>query len=213
MKKKIRLGSVVGAIIVVLYFSFTTIAGIKELNAKPTNSGVGITGSMTEYSVIYAKEVYEMKHLLLGFIPTYSDHYYLTLNNNGEVNRFLVKADTDWFSKNFEKEGLSKGTVNVKGLVKDVKDNSGINFNAVNAQMGDLGKISTAQFVDADYISVAIKKILSGLLLLTAALTIVIMLVLFKKDILKFGGIGVNIMVLAAVVQVVASLVLFFNFC
>ena len=37
MKKKIRLGSVVGAIIVVLYFSFTTIAGIKELNAKPTN--------------------------------------------------------------------------------------------------------------------------------------------------------------------------------
>lgn len=209
MRKRISFGAVVGVIFVGVFFYFTVISGIMDLNAKPASSGVEKQGQVVEYSVVYAKEVYELKHMLFGFIPTYSEHYYLTLSGDG-LNSLLVRADEKWYSENFGSDGLAQTPVKVDGLVKSANNKKGLNLNSVNTQLGSAGHINSALFADANYVSEAVKKIFSGVLLFTAVVTIVLAVVFVVKGVLQKGGLGVNIMVVAAFLQIIGFIILMF---
>ncbi len=209
MKKRISFGAVVGVIFVGVFFYFTVISGIMDLNAKPASSGVEKQGQVVEYSVVYAKEVYELKHLLFGLIPTYSEHYYLTLSDDG-LNSLLVRADEKWYSEYFGTDGLAQAPVKVNGLVKSANNKKGLNLNKVNTQLGNAGHINSALFADANYVSEAVKKIASGVLLLTAVITIVLAVVFVVRGMLKKGGLGVSLMIIAAIIQIVGFIILMF---
>lgn len=206
MKNKKSL-AVVGVIFAGVFLYFTIISGILDLNAKPASSNFKKEGQVIEYSVVYAKEVYELKHVLFGFIPTYSEHYYLTLNSDG-INSLLVRADEKWFSENFDADGLARNPVKVNGLIKSAENKKGLNLNRVNTELGGTEHISSALFADANYVFEAFKKIVSGVLVLTAVTTIILAVVFVVKGKLKKGGLGVSLMIIAAILQIAGFVVL-----
>ena len=209
MNKRISLGVIAGLILVGVFFYFTVFKGISELSAKPAEPDRAKRGDVIEYRVIYAKEVFEIKHMLFGVIPTYSEHFYVTLNEDG-INQLVIRADEQWFSENFTADGLAKVPVIVSGLIKSAGSKKGLNLNSVSSQLGDIGHIATGQYVDASYVSEATLKIVSGILLLTTVITVVLMLILLSNGVIKKVGTGVNIMIIAAIIQALAFAIIMF---
>lgn len=209
MSKRVKIGLILGSILVFTFFCFTVFKGISELSAKPAEPDRAKRGDVIEYRVIYAKEIYEIKHMLFGVIPTYSEHFYVTMNEDG-INQLVIRADEQWFSDNFTADGVAKVPVIVSGLIKSAGSKEGLNLNSANSQLGDIGHIETGQYCDASYIAEATLKIVSGILLLTAVITVVLMLILLSNGVIKKGGTGVNIMMIAAIIQALAFVIIMF---
>lgn len=207
MNKRISLGAVFAVILVGAFFYFTIFSGIRDLNAQSAAIDNAKQGETIEYSVIYAKDIYEIRHMLFGFIPTYSEHFYVTLSENG-INPLVVRADEKWFSENFNTDGFAKSPIRITALIKSSGSKKGLNLDKVNAQLGEVGHIDSGEYADACYVSDSILRIAAGVLAVTAVLTFFLAAVLVSKGVLIRGKAGVNIMVIAAIIQVVAFIVL-----
>ena len=209
MKTRAKVGLVLGLILVLVFVVTTLYSGFSELSAKPADPDRAKRGEVIEYRVIYAKEVLEIKHMLFGIIPTYSEHFYVTLDEDG-INRLAIRADKEWFSDNFSEDGVAKAPVLVSGLIKSSSGKKGLNLSGVNAKLGDMGHIEDGQYADASYISEASLKILSGVLLITAVITCTIMLIMLEKGIIRKGGMGVNVMAIAVIIQTLGFIIIRF---
>lgn len=207
MKKRVSLGAVFAVILVGVFFYFTIFSGIRDLNAQQVSVDSAKQGDVIEYSVIYAKDIYEIRHKLLGIIPTHSEHFYITLSEDG-INPLVVRADEKWFSENFNADGFAKSPVRITALIKSSGEKKGLNLNKVNAQLGEVGHIDSGKYVDACYVFDSILRISAGVLVITTVLTVFLMIVLLSKGILIRGKAGVNIMAIAVIIQVVAFIVL-----
>lgn len=209
MNKKVKFGLTVGVILVVVTFFFMEFTGISELSAKPADPDRAQRGELIEYRVLYAKEVLEIRHMLFGIIPTYSERFYITTNEDG-INSLVVRADEKWFSENFTSDGLAKAPVQVSALIKSGKNKKGFNVTGINAQLGSAGHIDTVQYADAEYISEATLRIISGILMVTGVITCVLMVILISRGVLQKGGAGVKAMVIAVIIQLAAFIIITF---
>lgn len=207
MNKRISLGAVFAVILVGAFFYFTIFSGIKDLNAQRATIDSAKQGEVIEYSVIYAKDMYEIRHKLFGIIPTYSEHFYVTLSESG-IDPLVVKADEKWFSENFNADGFAKSPTRITALIKSSGSKKGLYLDKVNAQLSEVGHIDTGRYADTCYVFDSILRITAGGLAVTAVLTVFLTIILFSKGVLIKGGVGVNIMVIAAIIQVVAFIVL-----
>lgn len=208
MKKRVVFGVIFGAVMVGVFF-FTVFSGISELSAQTADPDTAKRGDVIEYRIIYANKVLELKHMLFGIIPTYSEQFYVTMSED-ELNHFVVRADEQWFSENFTPDGVAKQPVRINVMIKSASSKKGLDLSGVNAKIGDMGHIDDGQYADASYVSEATLKIFSGILLLTAMLTFVMMLILLSGGVIKKGGAAVNIMMIAAIVQTAAFIIIMF---
>lgn len=211
MKKRISLGAVFAVIMVGVFFYFTIFSGIRDLNAQSVTADSAKQGDVIEYSITYAKDIYEIRHNLFGIIPTYSEHFYITLSESGDVNPLVVRADEKWFSENFNADGFAKSPIRINALIKKSGSKKGLSLNQVNAQLGEAGHIDSGKYADACYVSDSVLKIAVGGLIITAVLALFLTVVLVSKGVLTKGGVGVNIMVIVAIIQVIAFIVLMFR--
>lgn len=199
--------SVITVILVGLFFFHTVVSGLSELFAEPAERGKGVSGEIEEYDAIYAEEVCEVRHSFFGAFHLYSDKYYVTSSADG-LNPIVIKADENWFSENFTFEGLAKSPVRITAMLKLVKDNDALDIAKINADISELGRVSDVYYADVGYTFTSVLKIVAGILLLTAAITFVLMMLLHRMEILtKTSG---NIMCVAFIVQLLAFAVLMF---
>ncbi|MCH5204045.1 MAG: hypothetical protein J1F03_04805 [Oscillospiraceae bacterium] len=209
MSKRVKFGLVVAALLAILGFYFTIIKGISELFAETADPDRASRGDVIEYRVLFAKEVLEIRHMLFGIIPTYSERFYITTNEDG-LNSLLVRADEKWFEENFTSDGLAKSPVKISALIKSASSKNGFSVTSINAQLGSLGRVDAGQYADAEYVSEATLKIISGILLITSIITCVLMLLLVLKGVLKKGGAGVSAMAIAAIIQMAGFIIIMF---
>ncbi|MCH5207381.1 MAG: hypothetical protein J1F04_00745 [Oscillospiraceae bacterium] len=207
MSVKVKIGLIIGAVLAIVAFFFTIVSGISELYASPADPDRAMTGEVIEYRVLYAKEIVEIKHMLFGVIPTYSERFYITTNEDG-VNSLAVRADEKWFEDNFTPDGLAIAPVQISALIKSAGSKRGLNLVSVNEKLGDSVRVDTGQYADAEYVSEATLKIVSGILLITAVITFILLLILVLKGVLAKGGAGANAMAIAAIIQLAAFIII-----
>lgn len=216
MKKRISLGIIFGIIMVGLLFCFTTLSGIKDLNAQSVAADSAKQGDVIEYNITYAKHIYEIRHRLFGIIPIFSEHFYVTLNENGVMNPLVVRADEKWFSENFNANGFAKSPVQINVLIKKSSSKRGLSLDKVNEQIDEVehkmghevSHIDSRKYADACYVSDSFLKIAAGILLVTVVLTFSIAVILVKKGVLIKGGVGVNIIAVVGIIQMIPLIVL-----
>lgn len=208
-KRSTMICTVILAILAVVFFIITTITGITELFADTADPNRVKSGEVIEYRVIYAKEVVEIKHMLFGVIPTYSERFYATTNESG-ANNLVIRADEKWFEENFTPEGIALAPIKVSGLIKSADSKNGLDLTSVNERLGGEMRVNTWLYADAAYVIEATLKIIAGILLLTAFITIILMIILYNNEVLVKGGAGGNIMTVAAIIQLAAFIIIMF---
>ncbi|MCH5197132.1 MAG: hypothetical protein J1F28_10470 [Oscillospiraceae bacterium] len=207
MSVKVKIGLIIGAVMVTVAFFFTIVSGISELYASPADPDRAMTGEVIEYRVLYAKEIVEIKHMLFGVIPIYSERFYITTNEDG-ANSLAVRADEKWFEENFTPDGLAIAPVQISALIKSASSKRGLNLVSVNEKLGDSVRVDTGQYADAEYISEATLKIISGILLVMAVITCIVMIILVSNGIMRKNGAGVYAMSIAAIIQLAAFIII-----
>ena len=195
--------TVITVILVGVFFFYTVVSGISELYAEPVEHGE--SGDIQEYYAVYAQEVKEVRHSFFGIFNLYSDKYYVTSGANG-LNPVAIKADEKWFSENFSAQGLANSPVKITAMLKLVKDNSALDIAKINADIEELGRVDSVYYADVGYTSTAVMKIVAGILLLTAAITFVLMMLFFRMNMLnKVTG---NMMCIFFIIQLLAFVVI-----
>ncbi len=204
-RKTVVICTVIIVILVGVFFFHTVVSGLSELFAEPVEHDKAVSGDIQEYYAVYAQEVCEVRHSFLGAFHMYVEKYYVTSGADG-FNPVVIKADENWFSENFSAQGLANSPVKITAMLKAVKDNGALDIAKINEDIAELGRVSNIYYADVGYTFTAVLKIVAGIVLLTAAITFVMMSLLFRMEILnKTSG---NIMCIAFIVQLLAFIVL-----
>ncbi|MDE6024983.1 MAG: hypothetical protein K2G45_05960 [Lachnospiraceae bacterium] len=150
------------------------IMGIKMLIENDEGNIFGELKRDTHASgeVNYAVLLHETKHTLYGIIPLGSDYYYLVLDETAN-NYCVVRAGKSWYEDNFDRSGRAIHTVKIKGYVAILDASiTSFNFKKIQSNLNDYNIELDNYYVDILYIGVAIKKIISGILLAVGFLMI-----------------------------------------
>lgn len=184
--------------------------GIAEMSAKTAqNPDNPRKGELVTYNITYAKEVQSIDNRLWYIIPTGTEHYYITLTDNDELNHMLVRADKKWFSDNFNSEGRAVRTVTVSGLSRECPSTIRNRVRELNSGLSEYSaSINDSKYIDALYKNLAVVRIIVGALI--AAITL-IMFITFKlviNGVIVKGGTAVHAFVAVALILGAALIVI-----
>lgn len=184
--------------------------GIAEMSAKTAqNPDNPRKGELVTYNVTYAKEVQSISNRLWYIIPTGTEHYYITLTDNDELNRMLVRADKKWFSENFDSEGRAVRTVTISGLSRDCSSTIRNRARELNDGLSEYSEsLNDSKYADALYKKLAVVRIIVGALI--AAITL-IMFITFKlviNGVIVKGGTAVHALVAVVLILGAALIVI-----
>lgn len=161
MKEKFKNGFLI--FLAVLIVGFLLGEGIRELTSKKDRITV-------DFRVGVA--VMDVEHSVAGIIPMGQDHYFLGgVVNDDSVDAYIVRADKDWAKKNFDEDGISKKkkftvTAFEKRLDYEVEQELTSELAKLEGQNYPIG---TTHYLDVNYQSAAIIKLVAGVLFLAAA--------------------------------------------
>lgn len=116
-------------------------------------------GEVCEFTADTAAQAFQVKNSI-NFIPTGTEHYYITGTMGEGLTPFLVRAKPKWFEKNF-KDG-SSGAVKVTGKVTRLDYKITDEVRKLNNGLAG-GTLNMYYFIDTRYREFGIMRVLSGL--------------------------------------------------
>ena len=144
------------------------IIGLKESDPVPVSANVE-RGQICDVNVFYAAEIYEVKHSV-NLIPTGKEHYYLAATDD-EFIPLVIKANASWYKNNFDADGAAIGTVTVRCKVEGIDYDLTSDFDKINNKISEYGAhVSVSMYLNSSYKRLATLRLVSGLLLLAAAI-------------------------------------------
>ncbi|MDE6030794.1 MAG: hypothetical protein K2G32_04155 [Oscillospiraceae bacterium] len=188
-----------GAFIVWNFFS--GISGLMKTETAPLGR-YSEKGTLCEIDVSFAKEVYEIEHMINGIIPSGSEHFYLAITAGGDaVAPMLVKAKSSWFEENFSEDGSAvNGSVAIIGEIKKFDSSSAVKLKSLNAQLSEIGEsVSTALYADTNYRTRYTLQIVMGIAALSVA---AVLAVLFAR----IGTVSHNVKTAACIYIIIAGI-------
>lgn len=159
-----KIGKILGAILILACMMYVFISGIVELCNKDKTYTLSIDSATTAISV---------EHSINGLIPTGTEYYYYGFDSDNE-QIYIIKAGKKWLQKNFDDNGLAlKQGYKIKAYSKNLDYDIS---REINTSLSDLeiNNINTADYYDSNYKFVAIKKIISFVLILLCVISIFI---------------------------------------
>ncbi len=162
-----KIGKILIAIILIGCMIFVLISGIVELCNKENKSTLNIDAAGSAITV---------EHSINGIIPTGKEYYYYGFDLENE-NVYVIRAGKNWLEDNFDAEGYAKNdgfTVDTytKKLDYDITRELSGDFSDLDPLIAN--KIDLNNFRDSLYVGVAIKKIISFVLILICVVSIII---------------------------------------
>ena len=173
---KVKFGLVVLVLGFLGWMAWSVVTGISGLTKTETEELTRYSkeGTLCEFKVEYAVEVHTLKHVMFLFIPLGTDHFYLVATEDS-VEPLLVKASPSWYEKNFNSLGLARGTVTIRGEVREFYSQSKKSIRTVNSKIAELNvSVSEENYVDCDYRTTYILRLLTSVLLLSTAVVAVV---------------------------------------
>lgn len=172
---KVKLGLVVLVLAFLGWMVWSVVTGISGLTKTETEELTRYSkeGALCELKAEYAMEVHTLKHVIFLFIPIGIDHFYIVFTEDS-VSPLLVKASPSWYEKNFDSEGKARGTVTIRGEVREFHSKSKTSIRSLNSKLAELGEsVSNENYVDSDYRVTYILRLLTAAFLLSAAIVAV----------------------------------------
>lgn len=181
------------------------IIGLNESDPVPISANVE-RGQICDVNVVYAAEIYAVKHSV-NLIPTGKEHYYLAATDDDFIP-LVIKANASWYKNNFDADGEAKGTVTVRCKVEGLDREFKSDFDKINNNISDYGAhVSVSLYLNSSYKRLAALRLVSGLLLLAAA---IIGVVILATD--RFAtAAGSAVFIFGSIAAVFAVFVLFFG--
>lgn len=189
MKNKILIGIAVtllgGLFAVCAYF------GIRTLIRKQDPVEMSVAkfteleqGEWVTFRAKYALESasYTVKHSINGVIPTGTEYYYAVFTDDAS-GMMIIRADKNWYSRNFDDEGVAKDEDGclVTGFVRSTPDGTDRTFRLYRDKLQQSYKITISlqadHFVDTIAVKISILQIIIGVIPFLAG---IIFLVCFK---------------------------------
>lgn len=166
-----KLSSVILILLLLALMIFDLATGITGLGDKgevPVSADVE-RGEICEVNAVYATEVYYVMHML-SFIPTGMEHYYFVITEDDYVP-LVIKEKKSWYKKNFDEiSGFAYEPVTIRGKIEKLDHDFVSDFNDVNRDLSEIdASISTSLYIDPGYKKLAVLRLISGILLLAAA--------------------------------------------
>lgn len=172
---KVKFGLVVLVLGFLGWMAWSVVTGISGLTKTEIEELTRYSkeGTLCEFEVEYAIEVHTLKHVIFLFIPLGTDHFYL-VGTEDSVEPLLVKASPSWYNKNFDSEGKARGTTKIYGEVREFYSQSKRSIRAVNSKIAELNvSVSEENYVDCDYQTTYILRLLTAALLSAAVVAVV----------------------------------------
>lgn len=173
---KVKFGLMVLVLGFLGWMAWSVVTGISGLTKTETEELTRYSkeGTLCEFEVEYAIEVHTLKHVIFLFIPLGTDHFYL-VGTEDSVEPLLVKESPSWYNKNFDSEGKARGSVTIYGEVREFYSQSKRSIRTVNSKIADLNvSVSEENYVDCDYRTTYILRLLTAAALLSAAVVAVV---------------------------------------
>lgn len=181
------------------------IIGLKESDPVPISANVE-RGQICDVNVVYAAEIYAVKHSV-NLIPTGKEHYYLAATDD-EFIPLVIKANASWYKNNFDADGAAIGTVTVRCKVEGLDYDFKSDFDKINNKISEYGAhVSASMYLNSSYKRLATLRLVSGLLLLAAAILGAIFMV---TDLFATTA-GSAVFIFGSIASVFALFVLFFG--
>lgn len=179
MQSKSKVSIVITILIFTVWTFYSIISGIVGLSKSGTTEPTkdAETGKICEVKVAFASQAYEVTHTLNILIPTGKEVFYYGLTDEGEGIPLLIKAKPSWFSSNFDKTGLARTPVTVKGEVMKMDSQFTKDLTEMNRELATLGlSVSTSKYISTNYKTPYTLRLISGLFTIAAAVVILMMI-------------------------------------
>ncbi len=140
-------------------------------------------GSVCEFNIIFATEIYEIDHKLNGLIPLGSEHFYLAVTDNEKTAPMLIKASPKWYEKNFTGNGTAPNGVHIKGEVSGFKSESRSKLSEINRKLSAIdatAAVSETLYINTSYLKRHAAQLGEGVF--AVAFGVLIALLLGKPD-------------------------------
>ena len=195
MKEKLRNGLLI--LVAVLIVGYLLVAGVLELTSK---------NNLVTMKPAAGMSAMDVEHSAMGILPIGQEHYFLVGENAGDVqNVYIVRAGKNWANDNFDADALAKDkNFTVTALKKRLDYEVGQEFAAELTEAEGINyPFGASYYLDVNYQSAAMMKIVAGVLFLATAILAVLR---------KLGnGAGKVLTVLPAITCVAGLLVAVFG--
>lgn len=191
---------------------FTGLTGLAKSGSEPLSAS-SQKGTICETRVMFAKEMFTVKHKINLIFPIGTEHYYFVMSEDGAAP-MLIKASTEWFDKNFGEDGIAKQPVTVKGEIRTHDARNYADLSKVNSGLQQVDKnvrVSQSVYLNSMYKTHYGMRLAMGLLSLSVGAAVLILMKLYNSGNLsggtaKFLVIWMIVAVLGAVVLGIVSM-------